>query len=228
LFRMSEAFATDAAAVAAQIAALVRCSIHQVRSIGSSIRRVSGVSPLGKIRLNSGTPAALKTALAAKLQMSAFGLERLKLVIAGRDAIAHMSHNVRSGRAWAPGLRDRRAQVSSGLGGCRSDETAPRAGHGGGHCANGIPWYFCGFEGQFANLQPQSVAPMADSGTRRSAWQCLGPSWIDRAPNNALWPQGARRAQTERVRRLTQAFRLGQAVPRPKSNPRFATVSGSS
>jgi hypothetical protein len=127
------------------------------------------VSPLGKIRLNSGTPAALKTALAAKLQMSVFGLERLKLVIAGRDAIAHMSHNVRSGRAWAPGLRDRRAQVSSGLGGCRSDETAPRAGHGGGHCANGIPWYFCGFEGQFANLRPQSVAPMADSGTRRSA-----------------------------------------------------------
>ena len=44
---------------------------------------------------------------------------------------------------------------------------------------NGIPWwYFYGFEGQFANLQLQSVDPMADSGTPWGQSAPLGARFI--------------------------------------------------
>ena len=159
--------------------------------------------------------------IARGAHLEAIKAHGLKLAIAGKDQVAHMPATsdptelgpqdyvivaLKSHQAWEVA-----EQMKPLLGPNTAVVTAQ----------NGIPWwYFYGFEGQFANLQLQSVDPDGRQ------WNALGP---ERAIGCTVYPATEviapgvvkhiygdrfglgepRRAETERVRRLTQAFKAG-------------------
>jgi 2-dehydropantoate 2-reductase len=173
---------------------------------------------LGVLLKQGGADVSL---IARGAHLEAIKANGLKLVIAGGNHVAHMPATsdpaelgpqdyvivaLKSHQAWEVA-----AQMQPLLGPDTAVVTAQ----------NGIPWwYFYGFEGQFANLQLQSVDPDGRQ------WNALGP---ERAIGCTVYPATEaiapgvvkhiygdrfglgepRRAETERVRRLTQAFKAG-------------------
>jgi 2-dehydropantoate 2-reductase len=173
---------------------------------------------LGVLLKQGGADVSL---IARGAHLEAIKAHGFKLLIAGKEKVAHMRATsnpaelgpqdyvivaLKSHQAW---------EVADDMKPLLNPDTAIVTAQ------NGIPWwYFYGFEGQFANLQLQSVDPDGRQ------WNALGP---ERAIGCTVYPATEviapgvvkhiygdrfglgepRRVETERVRRLVQAFQAG-------------------